>query len=259
MDIATLIGFLGGFTLCILSIIVAGASLLLYVDVASLILVIFGSLLATVAAHPLSVTLTLGKYFGFIFKKFRYDYTGVITTIVSFSEKARREGILALEDDIEDLDEPFLKKGIQLAVDGTDPEIIKNMLYIELDKLDARHNVGIGFFNFWGAVGPAFGMIGTLLGLIQMLANLEDQSNLASGMALALITTLYGSLLANLFLLPMKNKLESRHSEEMMLKEIMVEGILSIQGGDNPRMIQMKLAAFLPPKERNIFEQTSGV
>ena len=256
MDIATIIGFVGGFILIILSIIVSGASLLLYADLGSLILVIFGSFLATVAANPLSVTTNLGKYLRFIFKKYRYDYTGVITTIVSFSEKARREGILALEDDIEDLDEPFLKKGIQLAVDGTDPEIIKNLLFIELDKLEERHNAGIGF---WAGVGPAFGMIGTLLGLIQMLANLEDQSNLASGMALALITTLYGSVLANLFLLPMKTKLEGRHAAEMMMKEIMVEGILSIQGGDNPRMIQMKLAAFLPPKERSIFEQTGGV
>lgn len=259
MDIATIIGFVGGFILIILSIIVSGASLILYADLGSLILVIFGSFLATVAANPLSVTRNFGKYMSFIFKKYKYDYTGVITTIVSFSEKARREGILALEDDIEDLDEPFLKKGIQLAVDGTDPEIIKNMLFIELDKLGERHNVGIGFFNLWVGVGPAFGMIGTLLGLIQMLANLEDQSNLASGMALALITTLYGSVLANLFLLPMKTRLEGRHAAEMMMKEIMVEGILSIQGGDNPRMIQMKLAAFLPPKERSIFEQTGGV
>lgn len=259
MDIATIIGFVGGFILIIASIIVSGASLLLYIDLGSLILVVFGSLMATIAANQISVTRNLGKYMGFIFKKYKYDYTGVITTIVSFSEKARREGILALEDDIEDLDEPFLKKGIQLAVDGTDPEIIKNMLYIELDKLEDRHNVGIGFFNLWSAVGPAFGMIGTLLGLIQMLANLEDQSGLASGMALALITTLYGSVLANLFLLPMKGRLEGRHSAEMILKEIMVEGILSIQGGDNPRMIQMKLAAFLPPKERTIFDQTAGV
>ena len=259
MDIATIIGFVSGFILIILSILIAGASLLLYVDVASAVLVIFGSFFACVAAYPLSVTRNMFKYLGFIFKKYKYDYTGVITTIVSFSEKARREGILALEDDIEDLDEPFLKKGIQMAVDGTDPEIIKNMLFIELDKMEDRHNSAIGFFNLWAGVGPAFGMIGTLLGLIQMLANLEDQSNLASGMALALVTTLYGSVMANLFLLPMRTKLQGRHDSEVMMKEIMIEGILSIQGGDNPRMIQMKLAAFLPPKERSIFEQTAGV
>ena len=125
--------------------------------------------------------------------------------------------------------------------------------------MEDRHNSAIGFFNLWAGVGPAFGMIGTLLGLIQMLANLEDQSNLASGMALALVTTLYGSVMANLFLLPMRTKLQGRHDSEVMMKEIMIEGILSIQGGDNPRMIQMKLAAFLPPKERSIFEQTAGV
>ncbi len=250
MDFATIIGAVGGFILIILSILVSGASLRLYISLSSFILVIVGSFAALMVANPFSVVRKVPVYLKLIFTNVKYDYEGLINTIVSFSEKARREGILALEDDIDDLEDEFLKKGIQMAVDGSDPEMIKTMLDIEIEKMEERHNIGINLFSLWGEIAPAFGMIGTLMGLIQMLANLEDKSNIARGMSTALITTMYGSIFANLFLIPMMTKLSERNRKEVMVKEIMVEGILSIQGGENPTMLKLKLTSFLSPKER---------
>jgi chemotaxis protein MotA len=169
---------------------------------------------------------------------------------VAFAERARREGLLALEDNLDEVENEFMRKGIQLVVDGTDPEIIKNILYTELNQINARHEDGINLFGFWGSLAPAFGMIGTLIGLIAMLANLDDSAGIASGMATALITTLYGSLVANVFMLPFKQKLMDRDKYETRSKEIVIEGILSIQSGDNPRILLEKLLSFLPPPER---------
>ena len=151
-----------------------------------------------------------------------------------------------------------MEKGLRLVVDGTDPSLIKNILYNELNQLEERHANGIKIFSDWGAFAPAFGMIGTLQGLIAMMASLGDQAAVGKGMALALITTFYGAVVANLILVPIKTKLEDRDKEEMMVKEIMVEGILSIQSGDNPRMVEEKLLAFLAPAERETVRAETG-
>ncbi|MCF6335430.1 MAG: MotA/TolQ/ExbB proton channel family protein, partial [Spirochaetales bacterium] len=153
----------------------------------------------------------------------------------------------------------FLKNGIQMVVDGTDPEIIKAILYSDLEQMEARHSIGIKFFSDWGSLAPAFGMIGTLAGLIAMLANLDDPDAIGSGMALALITTMYGSIFANVILIPFKNKLEDRDQEERLTREIMIEGILSIQAGDNPNILKFKLVSFLDPgKRKSMMEELAG-
>ena len=163
-----------------------------------------------------------------------------------------------MEDDLEEVEDDFMRKGIQLVVDGTDPDIIKNVLYNDLNQLQTRHSVGITLFDSWGKIAPAFGMIGTLAGLVSMLANMEDQASIGPNMSLALITTMYGAIFANLVFIPIKLKLEDRDNAETLVREIMIEGILSIQSGDNPRILEEKLLSFLPPVRRDAVRQESA-
>lgn len=250
MDIATIGGFAGGMILLVISIIVSGNNLMLFVDAASFLIVIVGSLFAMLAANPLSRTLGMMKFMNNAFNLKIYNKDELIRQLVAFSESARKEGLLSLDDALNDVEDDFMKSGMRLVVDGTDPDVIKKVLYTNLSQIQARHSKGIDFVNGWKSVAPAFGMIGTLLGLIGMMANLEDTASVGPNMAVALITTLYGSLFANLFLAPIQMKLEDRDAEETLVKEIMIEGILSIQSGDNPRILEQKLYTFLPPGER---------
>lgn len=258
MDIGTIGGIIGGFVLIIGSMFVSGASLGLYIDPASAIMVIGGSFCALMVANPLQRVLSIMKYVQHAVNIKNYEREKLISTLVSFSEQARREGLLALEDGLDELEDKFLEKGLRLVVDGTDPTLIKNVLYNELNQIEERHGAGIKLFEDWGKFAPTFGMIGTLQGLIAMMASLGDQSAVGKGMALALITTFYGAIVANLILIPIKSKLEDRNRDEVMVKEIMVEGILSIQSGDNPRMVEEKLLAFLSPVEREMVKAESG-
>ncbi len=199
------------------------------------------------------------RYVNHVFKVPNYELEKTISTLVNFSERARREGLLALEDDIEEVEDEFLKNGIQMVVDGTDPEIIKTILYNDLTQLEERHAVGIKLMGDWSSLAPAFGMIGTLAGLIAMLSNLDDPDAIGSGMAMALITTMYGSILANMVLIPFKNKLVDRDLDERLTREIMIEGILSIQAGDNPNILKYKLVSFLDPtKRQSMMEELAG-
>ena len=177
---------------------------------------------------------------------------GEIERIVNLAKLARSEGILAIENQLEDVKDPFLSKGLQLVVDGTDPEALRNILTTELDFMRARHGEGKKVLDAMGAFAPAFGMVGALIGLIQMLQDLDDPSKIGGGMAVALLTTFYGALAANLFFLPMAGKLDSRSKEECLMKEMLIEGIGAIQSGDNPRLIQEKLKSFLPPAQRGM-------
>ncbi|MCX7038845.1 MAG: MotA/TolQ/ExbB proton channel family protein, partial [Spirochaetes bacterium] len=161
-------------------------------------------------------------------------------------------------DDLEEVEDEFLRKGIQLVVDGTDPEIIKNILYNELNQMQARHEEGINFFADWSGLAPAFGMIGTLAGLIAMLQNLNDKSSVGAGMSLALVTSLYGALMCYLVFQPFKRKLQDQDGDEARVREIMIEGILSIQSGDNPRILEEKLISFLPPRQRDAVKQEAA-
>ncbi len=259
MDIASLLGLGLGFAFILMSMILGGSGLGVYVNIPSVLMVIGGSFAAIMVSNPLSRVLGITKYMNHVFKVPNYELEKTISTLVNFSERARREGLLALEDDIEEVEDEFLKNGIQMVVDGTDPEIIKTILYNDLSQLEERHAIGIKLMSDWASLAPAFGMIGTLTGLIAMLSNLDDPNAIGSGMSLALITTMYGSIMANMMLLPFKNKLQDRDVEERLTREIMIEGILSIQAGDNPNILKYKLVSFLDPvKRQSMMEELSG-
>jgi chemotaxis protein MotA len=258
MDIATIGGLIAGFIFIILGILFGGASPLIYWDAASVMITIGGSFSALMVANPLSRVLASVKYATIATRVPKLELERIIRILVEFSERARREGLLALEDNLQELDDEFMRKGIQLVVDGTDPEIIKSILYNELNQIQERHATAIKVFEDWGKLAPAFGMIGTLIGLVAMLTKLEDKSSIGQGMAVALITTLYGAILANLVLIPIGAKLVDRDKMETLTKEIIIEGILSIQSGDNPRILLEKLIAFLPPAQRESLKQESG-
>jgi len=190
------------------------------------------------------------KSFTLILKPVKVNEEDTITKIIDLSSVARKEGLLALEEAAGNIDDEFLKKGILLIVDGTDPELVRSILETELVCIEDRHKNVISFWENLGAMGPAWGMIGTLIGLINMLGKLSDVSSVGPSMAVALITTLYGSLLANWICSPVGNKLKNNSGLEIAMKEVMVEGLLSIQAGENPRVIEEKLKSFMSPARR---------
>jgi len=247
MDKSTIIGLVLGTVLIASGI---GIEVVAFIDIPSF-LVVFGGALGGVF---ICFSIEQMKQFPQVIKKVFYEETHnpleSISSLVSFAEKARREGLLALEDDVEKVEDTFFKKGIQLVVDGTDPDLVRRILETEIDYLESRHSAGKQLLDKMGELAPAFGMVGTLIGLIKMLGKLDDPNALGPGMALALITTLYGAVLANFIFIPMSTKLANRSEEENLVKYIMLEGLLSIQAGDNPRIVEEKLKAFLPPSLR---------
>jgi chemotaxis protein MotA len=248
MDIATIIGVIAGITLVLLAII---SNITLFINYPSMLIVIGGTIGATLMNFPLAdVVGVLGTAKNAFLHKAKSPVE-IIEMIVEFATAARREGILALESRASEAGDAFLEKSVRLAVDGTAPELIKDILTTELAFLEERHSLGQGVFIAMGTFAPAFGMIGTLIGLIQMLSTMEDPSTIGAGMAVALLTTLYGAMIANMFCMPIAGKLKVRTQMEMLIKEVVIEGILSIQSGDNPRVVEQKLMAFIPPGMRN--------
>jgi chemotaxis protein MotA len=253
MDLATIIGIVVGAVLLLWGMASGGqgvAGLTLFADFPSVLIVVGGSFAALLINFPLVQVLSTSKVVKNVFSSRMKDPNSIIGTMVSFAEKARREGLLTLEDEANELKDEFLKKGIQLVVDGTDPDLVRDILEIELAFLEDRHRLGKQVFEALGAFAPAFGMIGTLIGLIQMLANLDDPNSIGSGMAIALLTTFYGALMANFLFLPIAGKLSVRNNEELLMRQVIVEGVLAIQNGENPRIVQEKLKAFFAPKLR---------
>jgi chemotaxis protein MotA len=169
---------------------------------------------------------------------------------INFANKSRREGILALEGEMKDVKGEFLKKGIQLSIDGLEPQEIRGILETETDFIRNRHQLGAEIFTTLGTFAPALGMIGTLIGLVQMLQSMDDPSKIGPSMAVALLTTFYGSIIANIICIPIAGKLKVRSKEEMLSKEMMIEGIISISNGDNPRILEQKLKAFIPVNQK---------
>ncbi len=253
MDLATVIGLVAGM-ICIVVPIIMGGDVTGFIDVKSIFIVLGGTIAGTLINYSLNQVIGVFKIVRNVFFQKPLDYSQMIVSLVGFADKARREGLLALEEDVDGVDDDFLKKGIQLVVDGTDPELVRNILETELSFIQDRHKAGAGILETMGALAPAFGMIGTLIGLVAMLASLDDPTTIGPSMAVALLTTLYGAVIANLLCIPTAGKLKVRSAEEMLLKEIMIEGILSIQSGDNPRIVEEKLKAFLDPQSREKVE-----
>ena len=254
MDIASLIAIVGGIGVIFLGVLTSGGSIGGIIDIPSIFVTVGGSFFSLFLCDSLKNVLGMFKVMGRCFKTFDYGEKNLIQNMVALSEKARREGILALEEGLDDLDDVFLKSGLRMVVDGTDGNVIRSILENEMNQMEARHMVGINLVTKWAGFGPGFGMLGTVIGLIGMLNNLEDKSSLGPNMAVALVTTLYGSMLANWLFGPMAQKLISQNSAELRSREMVLEGVLSIQAGDNPRILAMKLLTYLDPKTRKVIE-----
>ena len=254
MDKATLLGIILGFSLIIASIQM-GEGIGLFVNLPSILIVLGGTLASTLICFPgAQVFKVMGVVRNAFFQEIEIPLDK-IETLVTFAERARREGILALENAVESVDDVFLKSGIQLAVDGVEPQLIRDILQTELSFLEDRHRTGQAVFTTLGFYSPAYGMIGTLIGLVQMLVTMKNPSTIGESMALALLTTFYGAVLANALFLPIAAKLKRRTQEEILLKELTIEGIMSIQSGDNPRIVRQKLMAFLSPNMRAAIQE----
>lgn len=252
MDLATIIGFMLGAGLVGSAIISgAGDQVGAFVSVGSVMIVVGGAIASTMMVFPLKTFMGVGKIFkNALFHKDE-SIKELIDDLVGYAEVARRDGILSLENATKDAKDPFIVKGIQMAVDGTDPELIEQIMNSELDAISDRHDSGKAIFDSFGRYAPAFGMIGTLVGLVIMLMNMDDPSKIGPGMAMALLTTMYGSMFANMFALPIADKLGMRNDEELLRKTIVLKGVMSIQSGDNPRIVEQKLKTFLPPRLRD--------
>ena len=254
MDIASIIGIVGGAAMIVMSVVASGGTMGGIIDVPSAAMTIGGSYFAMFIAAPLKKALGMFKIMGRAFKIPNFGEKNIVINMQALSEKARREGILALEDGLDDLEDPFMKMGLRLVVDGTDGNIIRAIMENEMNQVEARHMDWIGLINAWAGFAPGFGMMGTVVGLIGMLRNLEDKSSLGPNMAVALITTLYGSMMANWLITPFATKLLAHNAQEMLSKEMIIEGVLAIQAGENPRIMAQKLLTYLDPVSRKAIE-----
>jgi chemotaxis protein MotA len=247
MDIATIIGLVMAFGLVFLGM---GAFAAAFVDLPSVLIVVGGTLGAIFVFFPLEQILGLGGVVRNVFFAKPRQVSTLIASIIDYAGRARREGILSLQNVANELDDPFLVKGINLVVDGVEESVIEEILGTEIDFLEERHKSGADMLAAMGALAPAFGMIGTLIGLVIMLQNLQDTASIGPAMAIALITTFYGALLANVVFIPFSGKLRLRSNQEMLLKRITLEGVLAISQGNNPRVVEQKLNSYLAPRLR---------
>lgn len=262
MDLASILGLVLCLVVVIYGIVVGQPSLLVimnFYDPPSIFITIGGGLCCVLFMSP--------SLKGFLenLASIRHAMTTLpaneeqtIRQIIDLSNVARKEGLLALEEAANGIEDDFLKKGVLLIVDGTDPELVRSILETELNCIEARHSSKIGFWDSLGAMGPAWGMIGTLIGLINMLKKMDDVKSVGPNMAVALITTFYGAMIANWICIPVSTKLKAKNAQEIMIKEVMVEGLLSIQAGENPRVIEEKLKSFLSPVRRAAMKEEGG-
>ena len=254
MDIATVAGLVL-VVVAIVGSILAGGEITSFFDVPSLLVVGLGVTGGTMIKWPMEV---VTKLVNVVMKAIFFtpaDPKETIEEIGNLAETARRESVFALEK--VEVEDAFLKKAMMLAADNSPPEVIKSILQLEVDALEDRHSIGIDVLDGIGGDGPAFGMIGTLIGLVIMLQNLSDQAAIGPAMAVALLTTFYGAVLANAFALPLKNKISYRSGREILKMNIIISGTLGIVAGENPRLIKEKLSAFLPPSERVTEEEAA--
>lgn len=253
MDIMSILGLLMAVILVLFGIMfdtntmkVVLGNLNAFISYPSLAITVGGTIGVMMLSFPASSFRKIGKHLKIVFRPKKFDPGESIRQIVELATEARMKGLLSLEDKLMDIDDPFLYNSLMLVVDSVDSEKVRKAMETELEQLDERHALDRRFYEKAASFAPAFGMIGTLVGLILMLGNMSDVDALAKGMAVALITTLYGSLLANVVCLPMASKLKARHDEEFLCKQLVMEGVLAIQEGENPKFIEEKLYKLLP-------------
>jgi chemotaxis protein MotA len=259
LDLATLIGQIAATVLLIWSLYMsAGGNLVAYWDQPSAMMVIGGAIFVTLSSLMLGQFLSFFKVLKNTVLNRQMSVSDVIVQMVSLSEIARRDGVLSLENRAKEISDPFLANGIRLVVDGVDAGVIESIMNSELEAIDTRHAKGKQILDLLAKYAPAFGMIGTLVGLVAMLKNMDDPKKIGPGMAVALLTTLYGAVMANVLFLPLADKLSLRNEQEMLVRTVMIKGLLSLQAGDNPRVTQAKLAAYLSRKERQELEKRTA-
>ncbi len=249
MDLSTVLGIVAAFALMI-SAMLSGGSIMLFVNVPSLLIVFGGTTGVVLVNYPFK---DIFGAFAILKKAFHHKETThneVIEQLIKFSSKARKEGILSLQSMMNEVEDSFFQKGLQMAVDGQEPESLKDMLFREIEYIQERHDKGAEIFTTMGTFAPALGMIGTLIGLVQMLQTMSDPSTIGPAMAIALLTTFYGAVIANVVCLPIAGKLKHRSQTEVLRKNLIAEGMESILAGENPRIMEQKLHAFLAPKLR---------
>ncbi len=261
MDLASIIGLISCLGIVVFGIVYGqDASVIInFIDPASIFITLGGSFMSVLMMAPsFKGFISNLSSFSLILKIQQTNEEETIRSIIGLSNVARKEGLLALEEAANSIEDDFLKKGVLLIVDGTDPELVRSILETELSCVEERHSKIVGFWEALAAMGPAWGMIGTLIGLINMLQEMDDPGAIGPNMAVALLTTLYGSMLANWICIPIATKLKAKNTEEIMIKELMVEGLLSIQAGENPRVIEEKLKSFLSPSRREAMREEGG-
>lgn len=252
MDIATVLGLIGAFAAIIVSLFM-GSSVAGFYDAPSIVIVVGGTISTALIMFPMSTLAATLKVVKKTFTTPKHDLVKNINEIVMLADKARKESLVALEK--VSVPDPYMGRGVQLIADGTEEFLVRSVLEIEIDNLKSRHKHGQDVLKAMGTSAPAFGMIGTLIGLVQMLQNLDDPKSIGPAMAVALLTTFYGAVLANCLFLPMARKLEERSNEEVSCMEMTLEGIISILNGDHPMIIKEKLYSFLAPAKRKAMSQ----
>lgn len=252
MDLASLVGIVGTLALIVISMLMSG-QLGMFVNIPSIVIVVGGTIFAVMAKYGLSQYLGALKVAGKSFKSSISDPVELITEIVGLADEARKGGLLSLEG--KEVGDDFLKRGIQLLVDGHEPDVVKALLSKDRDKAEERHKVGSSIFAAMAETAPAMGMIGTLIGLVAMLANMDDPKSIGPAMAVALLTTLYGAIIANAVCQPMADKLALRGAEEAMIKSLVIDALIAIQNGLNPRVIDSMLRNYLPEGKRDTGEE----
>ena len=249
MDLSTIIGIVAAFGLMVMAIL-HGGPLIIFFNVPAIMIVFGGTLGNTLVHYPFRDVFDALNVAKKTFLHKEVSVNSLITQLMGFANKARKEGILALQSGMEDVDDEFLEKAIQMAVDGQEPDTLKSMLNTEIEYIQLRHEQGADIFTAVASYAPAMGMVGTLIGLVQMLQTLDDPSSIGPAMAVALLTTFYGAVIANVVCSPMAGKLKNRSASEVLIKTLIIEGMQSILSGENPRIMEQKLHAFIAPKLR---------
>lgn len=250
MDLGTIIGLVAGVACVVISIFIGDGELLSYWDPPSVFITIGGGICSTLINFRLKDVLGVFKAAVHVFTDKQSSASDTIAQMVKLSEKTRREGLLSIEPELEEMGDPFIRQSLQLVVDGIESETIQDFMDTEIENMQARHGKGIAIFNMMGAIFPAWGMIGTLLGLINLLLKLDDPAQIGPSMSVALVTTFYGSILSNFICIPIAGKLKMKSDEEVHHMEMIAEAVISIQAGENPKMLEQKLRIYLSPEER---------
>ncbi len=250
MDLGSILGLVLGVACVIISIFIGDGELMSYWDPPSVFITVGGGICSTLINYRLRDVINVYKLCVHIFTDKKASPRETIDMLVKLSEKTRREGLLSIEPELEQMEDPFIRQSLQLVVDGIESETIKDFMDTEIDNLQARHGKGQAIFNMMGAIFPAWGMIGTLIGLINLLLKLDDPAQIGPSMSVALVTTFYGSVLSNFICIPMAGKLKLKSDEEVHRMEMIAEAVISIQAGENPKMLEQKLKIFLTPEQR---------